>query len=115
MLYLFGTPGQRRFWFMWDDLVRGAIGAIILVDVRRLQDSFAAVDFFEARNLPFLIAINEFDGAPTASGRTRCARRWRLPEHIPVITVDARDRHSARAALIAITEYALNSLSSLTG
>ena len=64
VLYLFGTPGQRRFWFMWDDLVRGAIGAIILVDVRRLQDSFAAVDFFEARNLPFLIAINEFDGAP---------------------------------------------------
>ena len=58
VLYLFGTPGQRRFWFMWDDLVRGAIGAIILVDVRRLADSFAAVDFFEARNLPFLIAVN---------------------------------------------------------
>src|SRR3977135_4545485 len=64
VLYLFGTPGQRRFWFMWDDLVRGAIGAIILVDVRRLADSFAAVDFFEARNLPFLIAVNEFDRAP---------------------------------------------------
>ena len=64
VLYLFGTPGQRRFWFMWDDLVRGAIGAIILVDVRRLADSFAAVDFFEERNLPFLIAVNEFDGAP---------------------------------------------------
>src|ERR671920_2239226 len=63
VLYLFGTPGQRRFWFMWDDLVRGAIGAIILVDVRKLADSFAAVDFFEARNLPFLVAINEFDGA----------------------------------------------------
>ena len=67
VLYLFGTPGQRRFWFMWDDLVRGAIGAIILVDVRRLQDSFAAVDFFEARKLPFLIAVNEFDDAPQAS------------------------------------------------
>ena len=64
VLYLFGTPGQRRFWFMWDDLVRGAIGAIILVDVRRLQDSFAAVDFFEHRKMPFLIAVNEFDGAP---------------------------------------------------
>src|SRR6201993_4917654 len=64
VLYLFGTPGQRRFWFMWDDLVRGAIGAIILVDVRRLDDSFASVDYFEARNLPFLIAINDFDGAP---------------------------------------------------
>ncbi len=65
VLYLFGTPGQRRFWFMWDDLVRGAIGAIVLVDVRRLQDSFAAVDFFEHRGLPFLIAVNEFDDAPT--------------------------------------------------
>ena len=64
VLYLFGTPGQRRFWFMWDDLVRGAIGAIVLVDCRRLQDSFPAVDFFENRNLPFLIAVNEFDGAP---------------------------------------------------
>ena len=67
VLYLFGTPGQRRFWFMWDDLIRGAIGAIILVDVRRLQDSFAAVDFFEARRIPFLIAINEFEGAPRYS------------------------------------------------
>ncbi len=67
VLYLFGTPGQRRFWFMWDDLVHGAIGAIILVDCRRLQDSFAAVDFFEARKMPFLIAINEFDNAPRHS------------------------------------------------
>jgi uncharacterized protein len=109
VLYVFGTPGQRRFWFMWDDLVRGAIGAIILVDMRRLQDSFAAADFFEARNLPFLIAINEFDGAPRYP--TQAVRRAvALPEHMPVITVDARDRHSANAALIAITEYALDSL-----
>jgi signal recognition particle receptor subunit beta len=114
VLYLFGTPGQRRFWFMWDDLVRGAIGAIILVDVRRLQDSFAAVDFFEARHLPFLIAINEFDGAPrhpVAAVRKALA----LPDRIPLITVDARDRHSGRAALIAVTEYALNNLTSLPG
>ncbi|WP_205844165.1 ATP/GTP-binding protein [Mycolicibacterium sp. GF69] len=114
VLYLFGTPGQRRFWFMWDDLVRGAIGAIVLVDVRRLQDSFAAVDFFEARNLPFLIAINQFDGGPrypAAAVRKALALR----EQVPVITVDARDRHSARDALIAITEYALASLTSLPG
>jgi signal recognition particle receptor subunit beta len=114
VLYLFGTPGQRRFWFMWDDLVRGAIGAIILVDVRRLQDSFAAVDFFEARNLPFLVAINEFDGAPrhpTDAVRKALA----LPAHIPVISVDARSRDSAKAALIAITEYSLTSLSALPG
>jgi uncharacterized protein len=114
VLYLFGTPGQRRFWFMWDDLVRGAIGAIILVDVRRLQDSFAAVDFFEARKMPFLIAINEFDGAPRHSPHA-VRKALALAEHIPVITVDARDRHSSRAALITITEYALNSLTSLPG
>ena len=71
VLYLFGTPGQRGFWFVWDDLVRGAIGAIILADVRRLQDSFAAADFFAARNLPFLIAVNEFDGAPGHPRRLR--------------------------------------------
>jgi signal recognition particle receptor subunit beta len=109
VLYLFGTPGQRRFWFMWDDLVRGAIGAIILVDCRRLEDSFAAVDFFEHRNLPFLIAVNEFDGAPrypVAAVRKALA----LADHIPVIAVDARDPRSARDALIAISEYALSTL-----
>jgi uncharacterized protein len=114
VLYLFGTPGQRRFWFMWDDLIRGAIGAIILVDVRRLQDSFAAVDFFEARRIPFLIAINEFEGAPRYS--THSVRKaLALSDHIPLMSVDARDRHSARAALIEVTEYALNVLSALPG
>ena len=109
VLYLFGTPGQRRFWFMWDDLVRGAIGAIVLVDCRRLQDSFASVDFFEHRNLPFLIAINEFDSTPrypVAEVRHALA----LPAHIPVIGVDARDRRSATDALIAVSEYALAGL-----
>ena len=114
VLYLFGTPGQRRFWFVWDDLVRGAIGAIILADVRRLQDSFAAADFFAARNLPFLIAVNEFDGAPRHP--TYAVRKaLTLPDHIPVITVDARDRHSAKAALIAVTEYSLSTLTPLRG
>ncbi|MFN3006220.1 GTP-binding protein [Mycolicibacterium wolinskyi] len=114
VLYLFGTPGQRRFWFMWDDLVRGAIGAIILVDVRRLQDSFAAVDFFEARKLPFIVAVNEFDGAPKHP--TQAVRKaLAVPDHIPVITVDARDRNSAKAALIAVTEYSLNTLTALPG
>jgi signal recognition particle receptor subunit beta len=114
VLYLFGTPGQRRFWFMWDDLIRGAIGAVILVDVRRLQDSFAAVDFFEARRLPFLIAINEFDGGPRYSIQA-LRKALALSDHIPVVTVDARDRNSCREALIAVTEYALDTLSSLPG
>ncbi|WP_431239072.1 GTP-binding protein [Mycolicibacterium aichiense] len=111
VLYLFGTPGQRRFWFMWDDLVRGAIGAIILVDVRRLQDSFAAVDFFEHRKMPFLIAVNEFDGAPHYP-TDEVRRALTLPDTTPVVTVDARDRKSATDALIAISEYALASLAS---
>jgi signal recognition particle receptor subunit beta len=114
VLYLFGTPGQRRFWFMWDDLVRGAIGAIILVDVRRLEDSFAAVDFFEARQLPFLIAVNVFDGGPRYSADA-VRQALALRPTIPVLDVDARDRNSAKAALIAITEYALMNLSSLPG
>ena len=114
VLYLFGTPGQRRFWFMWDDLVLGAIGAIILVDCRRLQDSFAAVDFFEARHMPFLIAINEFDDAPRHAPH-EVRKALALSDDIPIITVDARDRHSATAALIAVTEYALNVLPSVPG
>jgi hypothetical protein len=114
VLYLFGTPGQRRFWFMWDDLVRGAIGAIILVDLRRLQDSFASVDFFEHRNLPFLVAVNEFDDAPKYPV-AEVRKALMLSEDIPVITVDARDRKSATDALIAVSEYALASLTPAGG
>jgi signal recognition particle receptor subunit beta len=113
VLYLFGTPGQRRFWFMWDDLVRGAIGAVILVDCRRLEDSFAAVDFFEAHRLPFLIAVNEFDDAPRYPTE-EVRRALMLPDGIPVITVDARVRQSAKESLIAITEYALEKLTPLS-
>ena len=109
VLYLFGTPGQRRFWFMWDDLVRGAIGAVVLVDTRRLDESFAAVDFFEARNLPFLIAVNEFDGAPTFAAED-LREALAVPPNVPIISVDARQRSSAKDALIAITTYALDRL-----
>jgi uncharacterized protein len=109
VLYLFGTPGQRRFWFMWDDLVRGAIGAVILVDCRRLEDSFAAVDFFEHRNLPFLVAVNQFDGTPRYPA-AEIRKALTLAQHVPVINVDARDRRSATDALIAVSEYALASL-----
>ena len=109
VLYLFGTPGQRRFWFMWDDLVRGAIGAVILVDCRRLEDSFAAVDFFEHRDLPFLVAVNQFDGTPRYPA-AEIRKALTLAQHVPVINVDARDRRSATDALIAVSEYALASL-----
>ena len=110
VLYLFGTPGQRRFWFMWDDLVRGAIGAVVLIDTRRLEESFAAVDFFEARNLPFLIAVNEFENAPTYVAED-LREALAVPPNVPIINVDARQRYSAKNALIAITTYALDRLS----
>ena len=109
VLYLFGTPGQRRFWFMWDDLITGAIGAVILVDTRRLEDSFAAVDFFEARGLPFIVAVNRFDGAPIHSA-SDLRQALALPNRVPMIEIDARNRESAKRALIAVTEYSLERL-----
>lgn len=111
VLYLFGTPGQYRFWFMWDDLIRGAIGAVVLIDTRRLEDSFAAVDFFEARNLPFLIAVNEFDDSPTYSIE-ELREALSVSPNVPIINVDARQRDSAKNALIAITSFALERLPS---
>jgi signal recognition particle receptor subunit beta len=109
VLYLFGAPGQRRFWFMWDDLVRGAIGAVVLVDTRRLEESFAAVDFFEARSLPFLVAVNEFENAPTYVAED-LREALAVPPNVPIISVDARQRDSAKNALIAIASYALDRL-----
>ncbi|MGW0180833.1 GTP-binding protein [Nocardia sp. NPDC003345] len=108
-LYLFGTPGQRRFWFMWDDLIRGAIGAVVLVDTRRLEDSFAAVDFFEARKLPFLIAVNRFPNSPRfAMAELREALSVR--EGVPIVDIDARDAKEVRQSLAAVTEYAISRL-----
>jgi signal recognition particle receptor subunit beta len=109
VLYLFGTPGQRRFWFMWDDLCLGAIGAIVLVDTNRLDDSFSPLDYFESKGLPFIVAVNQFDGGhryPLSEVATALA----LPGHVPIIDVDARDRESVKQALIRVTEYSLQRL-----
>ena len=106
ILYLFGTPGQDRFWFMWDDLVRGAIGAVVLVDTRRLADCFAAVDFFEDRNLPYVLGVNCFDGVLSHTLRD-VAEALALDPAVPVVTVDARDRESTKDALIALVEHAM--------
>ncbi|MBC7302825.1 ATP/GTP-binding protein [Nocardia salmonicida] len=106
VLYLFGTPGQYRFWFMWDDLIRGAIGAVVLVDTRRLEDSFAAVDYFEARGLPFLVALNEFDDAPKYPLED-IRQALAVPADVPIMSIDARRREPAKQALVALTEYAL--------
>ncbi|MCD2190622.1 GTP-binding protein [Actinomycetospora soli] len=106
ILYLFGTPGQDRFWFMWDDLVRGAIGAVVLVDTRRLADCFAAVDFFEDRNLPYVLGVNLFDGVLTHSLED-VAEALAIDPSVPVVTVDARNRESTKETLIALVEHAM--------
>ena len=106
VLYLFGTPGQRRFWFMWDDLVRGAIGAVVLVDTRRLTDCFAAIDFFEARRLPFIVAVNRFDGILTHSIED-VREALAVGGTTPVIQTDARSRESTKQTLITLVEHAM--------
>lgn len=107
VLYLFGTPGQRRFWFMWDDLVRGAIGSIVLIDTQRLDDCFAAIDYFEARGLPFVVAVNEFDGAPRFDIED-IREALAIAASVPIVKVDARRADSVRHTLITLTEYALD-------
>jgi signal recognition particle receptor subunit beta len=109
VLYLFGTPGQRRFWFMWDDLCLGAIGAIVLVDTQRLDDSFSPLDYFESKGVPFIVAVNEFEGARRYP-LDEVAAALALPPHVPIVTVDARDRESVKRALIRVTEYSLQRL-----
>jgi uncharacterized protein len=106
ILYLFGTPGQDRFWFMWDDLCRGAIGAVVLVDTRRLGDCFAAVDYFEQRELPFVVAINCFDGIQVHSIED-VRDALMISAHVPILVGDARVRRSAKTILIKLVEHAL--------
>jgi signal recognition particle receptor subunit beta len=106
ILYLFGTPGQHRFWFMWDDLVRGAIGAVVLVDTRRLADCFAAVDFFEECKLPFVVGVNCFDGILSHSVQD-VREALAISDHVPVVTCDARTRESTKSTLITLVEHAM--------
>ncbi|MFF8313798.1 ATP/GTP-binding protein [Streptomyces lydicus] len=106
VLYLFGTPGQDRFWFLWDELARGALGAVVLADTRRLSESFAAIDYFERRGLPFTVAVNCFDGAdryPPEAVRDALD----LDPQVPVMLCDARERGSARDVLVAVVEHAM--------
>jgi uncharacterized protein len=108
VLYLFGTPGQERFWFMWDDLAYGALGAVVLADTRRLADCFASVDYFEKRRLPFVVAINCFDGAHRYDpAEVRAALE--LGPRVPVVLCDARQAESAKNVLITLVELLLDS------
>ncbi|GAA1614103.1 ATP/GTP-binding protein [Catellatospora bangladeshensis] len=103
-LYLFGTPGQTRFWFMWDSAVRGALAAVVLADTRRLADSFAAIDFFEHRQLPYIVVVNQFDGAKdhsVADLRDALA----IDPGVPLLTCDARVRDGVKRVLIELVEH----------
>jgi signal recognition particle receptor subunit beta len=110
VVYLFGTPGQQRFWFMWDELALGALGAVVMADTRRLADSFPSVDYFERCGMPFVVAVNCFDGArqfhPDA---VRAALD--LSQAVPVVLCDARQRTSSRDVLVTLVEYAIQLLS----
>jgi signal recognition particle receptor subunit beta len=106
VLYLFGTPGQDRFGFMWDDVVAGALGAVVLVDSRRLDECYAAVDYFEQRNLPFVVALNLFDGAPVHDV-DEVREALDIAEDTPLITTDARDPWVVRDTLVALLEHVL--------
>ncbi len=106
ILYLFGTPGQHRFWFMWDDLVRGAIGAVVLVDTRRLADAFASIDFFDDRGLPYVVAVNTFDGV--LHHRVEDVREaLTIEESVPILTCDARNKDSTKESLITLVQHAM--------
>ncbi|MQA28037.1 MAG: ATP-binding protein [Micromonosporaceae bacterium] len=104
ILYLFGTPGQQRFWFMWDELALGAIGAVVLVDTRRLPDSFATIDYFERKGTPFLVAVNCFDGARRHEPE-EVRRALDLDAGVPVVLCDARDRESAKDVLTSLVRH----------
>jgi uncharacterized protein len=108
-LYLFGTPGQDRFLFMWDDLVKGAIGAVVLVDTDRLDQCFPAVDYFEARQIPFVVAVNCFDGV--ARHQLDDVREaLAIPAHVPMLYTDARTRAATKQALISVVQLAMQRL-----
>lgn len=106
VLYLFGTPGQERFHFMWNELTRGAIGAVVMVDTRRIEDCFAAIDFFEQRKIPFVVAINTFDGVRIHSVDEVRAALTLAPD-VPMTYCDARVRYDVHKVLVAVAEHAL--------
>jgi signal recognition particle receptor subunit beta len=109
VLYLFGTPGQDRFWFVWDELALGAVGAVVLADTRRLADCFPSVDYFERRGTPFIVAVNCFDGAPRYRPE-EVQLALNLDPGVPVMLCDARHRASGKDVLIALLEHALKTV-----
>lgn len=114
ILYLFGTPGQERFQFMWPELARGSIGAVVLVDTRRLDACFAAVDFFEKRGTPFVVAVNTFNGRRLHS-LVDVRRALQVPMRVPFVYCDARDRGDVQQTLVEVVEHALTRVAGSVG
>ena len=110
VLYLFGTPGQDRFWYMWDELALGALGAVVLADTRRLADCFPSIDYFERRRLPFIVAVNCFEGAQQYHG-DEVRQALDLDPHVPVLMCDVRQRESGKRALISLVEHVIRAKS----
>ncbi|MGW9045706.1 GTP-binding protein [Streptomyces lydicus] len=106
VLYLFGTPGQQRFWFMWDDLVRGAIGAIVMADTRRLEDCFPALDYFESCGLPYVVAVNHFEGTDAYDAED-VREALTVPPQVPIVIMDARKRSTVVQSLLSLVGHAL--------
>jgi len=106
VLYLFGTPGQDRFWFLWDELALGALGAIVLADTRRLADCFPSIDYFERQRTPFLVAVNCFDGDQRFEERS-VREALDLDQDVPIVFCDARNRESAKRVLVSLVEHVL--------
>ncbi|MFI6579014.1 GTP-binding protein [Nocardiopsis sp. NPDC050513] len=106
VLYLFGTPGQDRFWFMWDELSEGALGAVVLADTRRLDTCFHAVDFFERRGVPFVVAVNRFDGSADY-GVEEVREALDVTDGVPVLPADARVRESCKEVLVELVTHVL--------
>ncbi|HET7012712.1 MAG TPA: ATP/GTP-binding protein [Streptosporangiaceae bacterium] len=111
VVYLFGTPGQKRFWFMWDELAFGALGAVVIADTRRLADCFPSVDYFERRGMPFVVAVNCFDDARRYPLDTMRAALNLTPD-VPLVLCDARQRGSSRDVLVALVEHAVARINS---
>ncbi|MGC5346799.1 GTP-binding protein [Streptomyces sp. DT24] len=114
VLYVFGTPGQQRFWFMWDDLVRGAIGAVVLADTRRLADCWPALDYFESCGLPYVVAVNHFEGTPGFEPED-VREALTVAPRVPVVIMDARDRTTVVDSLLALVAHALDATPAQTG
>ncbi|MFD0065632.1 ATP/GTP-binding protein [Streptomyces sp. NPDC056690] len=105
VLYLFGAPGQERFWFLWDRLFSGTLGAVVLVDTRRMSDSWYAIDRLEHHRTPFVVAVNRFDGDGTRFSLDEIRQALTLPEHVPLIDCDARVRSSGKHVLITLADH----------